>query len=52
LLSPEVAYLKLSSVKIADAATYINKASGTKGLVIDIRIIRRNLWSSRWANFW
>jgi hypothetical protein len=37
LLSPEVAYLKLSSVKMADAANYINKATGTKGLVIDIR---------------
>ncbi|MGO9865696.1 MAG: S41 family peptidase [Terriglobales bacterium] len=37
LLSKEVAYLKLSSVKIADAAHYIEQADGTKGLIIDIR---------------
>jgi len=37
LLSPEVAYLKLSSVKAADAARYIESAAKTKGLVIDIR---------------
>ena len=37
LLSKDVAYLKLSSVKSADAATYIEQAAGTKGLVIDIR---------------
>jgi len=37
LLSDDVAYLKLSSVKIADAASYINRARGTKGLIIDIR---------------
>ena len=37
LLSPEVAYLKLSSVKVADVPGYISKAGGTKGLVIDIR---------------
>jgi C-terminal processing protease CtpA/Prc len=37
LLSPDVAYVKLSSVKMADAAGYITKAKGTKGLVIDIR---------------
>jgi C-terminal processing protease CtpA/Prc len=36
-LSDEVAYLKLSSVKIADAAKYVDSAAGTKGLVIDIR---------------
>jgi C-terminal processing protease CtpA/Prc len=36
-LSPDVAYLKLSSVKIADAAKYIDSAAGTKGLIIDIR---------------
>jgi len=36
-LSPEVAYLKLSSVKTAEAASYIEAAAGTKGLVIDIR---------------
>jgi len=36
-LSPEVAYLKLSSVKGSQAATYIESASGTKGMIIDIR---------------
>jgi len=36
-LSPEVAYLKLSSVKGADVAGYIDSAAGTKGLIIDIR---------------
>jgi C-terminal processing protease CtpA/Prc len=37
LLSPDVAYLKLSSVKSADAASYVESAAGTKGLIIDIR---------------
>ncbi|PYU68906.1 MAG: peptidase S41 [Acidobacteria bacterium] len=37
LLSKDVAYLKLSSVKAADAAHYIDSAAGTKGLIIDIR---------------
>ena len=37
LLSAQVAYLKLSSVKAADAARYVKSAAGTKGLVIDIR---------------
>lgn len=36
-LSQDVAYLKLSGVKAADAAKYISDAAGTKGLVIDIR---------------
>jgi C-terminal processing protease CtpA/Prc len=36
-LSKDVAYLKLSSVKIADAGHYIESADGTKGLVVDIR---------------
>ena len=36
-LSPDVAYLKLSSVKSSEAAAYIEAASGTKGLIIDIR---------------
>jgi C-terminal processing protease CtpA/Prc len=36
-LSPDVAYLKLSSVQASKAATYIQSAAGTKGLVIDIR---------------
>jgi hypothetical protein len=37
MLSPEVAYMKLSSVKAADVAHYIDAAAGTKGLIIDIR---------------
>ena len=37
LLSKDVAYLKLSSVKSEDAASYLQQAAGTKGLVIDIR---------------
>ena len=37
MLSPDVAYLKLSSVKAAQAASYVESAAGTKGLVIDIR---------------
>jgi C-terminal processing protease CtpA/Prc len=36
-LSKDVAYLKLSSVKAADATRYIDSAAGTKGLIIDIR---------------
>ncbi|HYP09634.1 MAG TPA: S41 family peptidase, partial [Bryobacteraceae bacterium] len=36
-LSDEVAYLKLSSVKMADAEKYVTQAAGTKGLVIDLR---------------
>ena len=36
-LSNDVAYLKLSSVKSADAARYVESAQGTKGLIIDIR---------------
>jgi len=36
-LSPEVAYLKLSSVQAAKTASYIESAAGTKGLIIDIR---------------
>jgi C-terminal processing protease CtpA/Prc len=37
LLSRDIAYLKLSSVKGSDAARYVEQAAGTKGLVIDIR---------------
>ena len=37
LLSPQVAYLKLSTVKAANVAEYIRRAAGTKGLIIDIR---------------
>ncbi len=36
-LSDEVAYLKLSSVKISKIRKYLKKANGTRGLVIDIR---------------
>jgi C-terminal processing protease CtpA/Prc len=36
-LSADVAYLKLSSVKAAETAKYVDSASGTKGLIIDIR---------------
>ena len=37
LLSDEVAYLKLSSVQAAQVASYVERAKGTRGLVIDIR---------------
>lgn len=37
LLSKDVAYLKLSSVKVEQAAKYIESAAGTKGLIVDIR---------------
>jgi hypothetical protein len=37
LLSPEVAYLKLSSVVSADAPSYVERAAGTRGLIVDIR---------------
>lgn len=36
-LSNDVAYIKLSSVKAADCALYIEQASGTSCLIIDIR---------------
>ena len=37
LLSTDVAYLKLSSVKVADVPHYIELAHDSKGLIIDIR---------------
>jgi C-terminal processing protease CtpA/Prc len=37
LLSKDVAYMKLSSIKAADVPNYIEQARGTKGLIIDIR---------------
>jgi C-terminal processing protease CtpA/Prc len=37
LLSKEVAYLKLSTVKEKDATSYVEQAAGTKGLLVDIR---------------
>ena len=36
-LSPDVAYLKLSSVRQSEAVSYIRSADETKGLIIDIR---------------
>jgi C-terminal processing protease CtpA/Prc len=43
LLSPDVAYLKLASLKSSDAAHYVEAAAGTKGLVIDIRNYPHNV---------
>lgn len=37
LLSKDVAYLKLSSVKEKDCVDYVRKAAGTRGFIIDIR---------------
>jgi C-terminal processing protease CtpA/Prc len=37
LLSDQVAYLKLSSVQGAQTPSYIERAKGTRGLIIDIR---------------
>jgi hypothetical protein len=37
LLSGQIAYLKLSSVKNADVDDYLRQAARTKGLIIDIR---------------
>jgi len=37
MLTDDIAYLKLSSVKAANSASYIRSAAGTKGLIIDIR---------------
>jgi C-terminal processing protease CtpA/Prc len=37
MLSPDIAYLKLSSVAIAAVPSYIERIAGTRGLVIDIR---------------
>jgi len=37
LLSNDVAYLKLSSVRVDDCVSYIDRAGGTKGLIIDAR---------------
>jgi C-terminal processing protease CtpA/Prc len=36
-LSKEIAYLKLSSVKVADVPGYIESAKATRGLIVDIR---------------
>jgi C-terminal processing protease CtpA/Prc len=37
LLSADVAYLKLSSIRVRDVVGYLEQASNTRGLVIDIR---------------
>ena len=37
LLSADVGYLKLSSIRIQDMDGYFERASGTRGLIIDIR---------------
>ncbi len=37
LLSKDVAYLKLSAVKQADCAKYVQDAAGTRGFIVDIR---------------
>lgn len=37
LLSPEVAYLKLSSIRARDIPEYLERAEGTLGWIIDIR---------------
>jgi hypothetical protein len=37
LLSPEVAYIKLSSIKAGDLPGYFDKAKNTQGIIIDIR---------------
>lgn len=36
-LSPEVAYLKLSAVKVVDVDSYLRQAEGTRGWVLDLR---------------
>jgi hypothetical protein len=37
LLSPQVAYLKLSSIKAADLPSYFDQAKNTNGIIVDIR---------------
>ena len=37
MLSPNMAYIKLSSIKASDLPAYFEKAKNTKGLIIDIR---------------
>ncbi len=36
-LGEDVAYLKLSALQVNDAASYIDSAKGTKGLILDLR---------------
>jgi hypothetical protein len=37
LLSPEIAYIKLSNIKATDVTGYLEKAKNAKGLIVDIR---------------
>ncbi len=37
LLSPDVAYVKLSTIKSSDVPSYFERAKGTSGLVVDLR---------------
>jgi C-terminal processing protease CtpA/Prc len=37
MLSDEVAYIKLSGIRIQDVPQYMEQAAGTRGLVVDIR---------------
>jgi C-terminal processing protease CtpA/Prc len=37
MLAPQVAYLKLSSIKAADVNGYVARAAGAKALIVDIR---------------
>jgi C-terminal processing protease CtpA/Prc len=37
MLAPDIAYVKISTLKVADCASDILAAAGTKGLIIDIR---------------
>ncbi len=37
MLSPDLAYLKLSSIKVADVPGYMEKARNAKSLVVDLR---------------
>jgi C-terminal processing protease CtpA/Prc len=37
MLTSEVAYIKLSSIKAADLPAYFDKAKNTKGIIVDIR---------------
>ena len=37
LLSDQVAYLKLSAVKAAQAASYVERSKSNRGLIIDLR---------------
>jgi C-terminal processing protease CtpA/Prc len=37
LLSPQVAYVKLSGIRASDLPAYFDRAKGTQGLIVDIR---------------